>query len=215
MKAQLVIGNYNYSSWSLRAWLVACWSGLEFDERRVALDTGTFADEVRTLSPTGLVPVLHHEGNVVWDSLAISEYLAERFPRAGLWPAEQATRAQARSLAAEMHGGFASLRKQMPMNCRASDRKVHGDAGLRQDIDRITAAWEQSLQRFGGPCLFGSRCIADAMFAPVVFRFATYGVPLPGSLAEYSRHIRGLPELAEWQARACAEKEVIPGEEVG
>ncbi|MBT8422208.1 MAG: glutathione S-transferase N-terminal domain-containing protein, partial [Gammaproteobacteria bacterium] len=160
MKGTLIIGNYNYSSWSLRAWLVARWSGLEFEEQRLALDTDQFPDEVQALSPSGLVPVLHHDEKVVWDSLAIAEYLAERFPQARLWPAAETMRVTARSLSAEMHGGFTSLRSQMPMNCRASGRKVMGDAALARDIQRITLAWSEALRISGGPCLFGARCIA-------------------------------------------------------
>ena len=215
MTSFLVIGNYNYSSWSLRAWLVARWSGLVFEERRVALDTEGFAEEVRDLSPSGLVPVLHHEGNVVWDSLAIAEYLAECFPQAALWPPAKKTRAMARALAAEMHGGFTSLRQQMPMNCRASGRRVAADAALRNDIQRIIRAWSEALAHSGGPCLYGDCCITDAMFAPVLFRFATYGVALPESLSAYSEHMLDMPELRLWHARACEEKEIIQADETG
>lgn len=213
--ATLVIGNYNYSSWSLRAWLVAEWSGLDFAVRQVQLDTDSFATEIHPLSPSGLVPVLHHDDIVIWDSFAIAEYLAERFAQACLWPTDFAERARARALAAEMHSGFASLRRQMPMNCRATGRNVPVDEGLARDCERIQQAWAEALQVSGGPCLFGRRCIADAMFAPVLFRFATYGVEMPEALKRYSEYMLALPELRTWHQRACDEKAVIAADEAG
>lgn len=213
--ATLVIGNYNYSSWSLRAWLMATWSGLAFDVVRLPLDTPEFAAEIPQWSPTHRVPVLHSDGLVIWESLAIGEFLAERFPNSDLWPADIAARARARCLAAEMHSGFAALRSAMPMNCRARGRSVAMAPALAADIRRVKDAWDAALERSGGPCLCGSPGIVDAMYAPVAFRFATYGVQLPATLQRYVGHLQSLPALQLWLERALAEPEVIEAEEVG
>lgn len=213
--ATLVIGNYNYSSWSLRAWLMATWSGLDFEVVRLPLDTQEFAVEIPDWSPTLQVPVLHIDGMVVWESLAIGECLAERFPNSNLWPEEGAARVRARCLAAEMHAGFHALCLAMPMNCRAEGRSVSASPALLADIERIKGAWDEALNRSGGPCLFGAPGIVDAMYAPVTYRFATYGVGLPAALQGYVDYLQSLPALQQWYERALAEPEVIEAEEVG
>jgi len=213
----LLIGNKNYSSWSLRPWLLLRQSGLAFDESRVALDTPGFAATVRAWSPAGHVPVLRHGETHVWDSLAICEYLAEVFPDKKLWPREREARALARAISAEMHSGFQALRSQMPMNVRASGRKVRETPELARDVARVAALWRDCLERKGarGPFLFGEFSIADAMYAPVAFRFATYGVRLEKAEQAYSDGLRQLPAMRAWAEAAARESETLPSEEVG
>ncbi len=213
--ARLIIGNYNYSSWSLRAWLVARASGLKFEVLRLPLDTPEFMRRIPEYSPSRCVPVLHHGGRVIWDSLAIAEYLAEQFPAAALWPADPATRAAARSVSAEMHAGFGALRQCMPMNCRATGRRVLATPALNSDIARIGEIWADALSSHGGQFLYGDFSIADAMYAPVVLRFETYGVEQRPELAAYGRRIIALRWMQEWVANARQEAETIAGEEVG
>ncbi len=212
----LVIGNKNYSSWSLRGWLVVKRTGAPFDEVRVVLDTPTTRAELLRHSPSGRVPVLHDGDVTVWDSLAICEYLAERYPAAGLWPDEQAARARARAVAAEMHAGFASLRDAMPMNCRAQLPGKGRAPGVQDDIDRIAGLWRDCRERFGagGDMLFGDFCAADAMFAPVASRFMTYEVDLDPISRAYVDAVRSLPAMKEWVAAAGAETERIEHEEL-
>lgn len=211
----LVIGNKNYSSWSLRAWLALRESGLEFDERRIPLGTDETRDAVRVYSPAGKVPVLVDGDTVVWDSLAICEYLAERVP--ALWPAEARARARARSIAAEMHSGFPALRQHCTMNCRARDRRVAMTPELSADIDRVVQIWEATRAEFGngGSCLFGAFTIADAFYAPVVFRFLTYGIAVEGEAARYMQSMLARPSVRDWLAAAEAESEVMEAYEVG
>ena len=169
----LVMGNRNYSSWSLRAWILLKHVGLEFAERIVPLDTPDFARDIAALSPTSRVPVLRHRDLVIWDSLAICEYACELSGRG--WPRERAARAVARSACAEMHSGFGTLRSQWPMNARAEGRRTPSDAQRHAEIERIQDLWSECRARFGssGPWLFGEYSVADAMFAPVVLRFRT------------------------------------------
>ena len=169
----LVIGNKNYSSWSLRAWLLLAESAIPFDEIRIPLDTPEFPAAISRYSPAACVPVLLIGDRPVWDSLAIAETLAEQFPDANLWPADAAQRAHARSICAEMHGGFQALRAAMPMNCRAMGRRVALPEKVTRDIDRMFEIWMDCRQRYAGDWLFGEFSIADAMFAPVVLRFRT------------------------------------------
>lgn len=177
----LVIGNRNYSSWSLRGWLMARISGIDFDEIVVPLDTPETQAAIHQHSPSGRVPVLLHDGLVVWESLAIVEYLHELRPAAGLWPASVAARARARAVAAEMHAGFVELRTHMPMDIRASRPGIGMTPEVRADIERITNLWRDCRQHFAGAAsrddgfLFGTISAADAMYAPVVTRFRTYG----------------------------------------
>ncbi len=213
----LLIGNKNYSSWSLRPWLLLKQSGLEFEELRVAFKTPEFAARVREYSPAGKVPALRHGAIAVWDSLAICEYVNETFLELRLWPRAPEERAVARAISAEMHSGFGALRRQMPMNVRASGRRVKSTPELEADIARVTAIWRDARTRNAarGPFLFGDFSIADAMYAPVVFRFATYGVALGPAEAAYVESMRRLPAMAEWAAASAAEVEVEESGEVG
>lgn len=215
MKAQLVIGNKNYSSWSLRPWLAARHAGIEFDEIRVALYTPEGTAQIQQLSPSGKVPVWREGDFAVWDSLAICEYLAERTPT--LWPSDAAARAVARSISAEMHSGFTALRTSMTMNARARNRQVPITAELASDIDRIEAIWSDCRSRFGagGPWLFGAFSIADAMFAPVALRFVPYEVSRPGVVNDYVATLMADPHLQAWIAAAEQESEVLEQFEVG
>lgn len=213
----LVIGNRNYSSWSLRAWLAMRKAGTPFEIRRLALDTPEFRREIARRSPSRRVPVLHHGDCVVWDSLAIAEYANETFAGGTLWPADPYARAQARSASAEMHSGFAALRARMPMNCRARDRRVAGDAALAGDIDRIAALWAGCRREYGaaGPWLFGRWSIADAVYAPVASRFLTYGVGPRGAAGDYLDTALADPDLRSWMQDAQGEEETLATEEVG
>lgn len=207
----LVIGNKNYSSWSLRPWLAMKQAGLEFDEIRIALDTPTSLQEIRQYSPAGKVPILLDNGLTIWDSLAICEYLAEHYPTKHWWPEDKAARAVARSISAEMHSGFQALRQNMPMNCRAFLPGKGMAPGVQADIDRITAIWRDCRQNFGtgGEMLFGDFTIADAMFAPVVSRFTTYDVQLDPTSRAYAETIWALPAMQEWVAAAQTKIEVL------
>ena len=215
MRPQLVIGNKNYSSWSLRPWLAARHAGIEFDEIRVSLFTPEGTAQIRQYSPSLKVPVWREGEFVVWDSLAICEYLAERAP--ALWPADPAARAVARSVSAEMHSGFNALRNGMPMNARARGRRVAVTPEIAADIDRIEAIWTDCRSRFGavGPWLFGAFSIADAMFGPVVLRFVPYGVSRPGVVDDYVATWMADPHLQAWIAAAERETEVIEQDEAG
>ena len=207
----LVIGNKNYSSWSLRPWLVLRQAGIPFEEVRIPLYRPGAEAELAKWSPSGKVPALH-DGNIrVWDSLAICETLAERFPEQGLWPADAAARAAARSVSAEMHAGFGALRERMSMNIRARYPGKGRTPECLADIERILAIWTDCRARFGqgGDFLFGRFGIADAMYAPVVLRFQTYGVALEGAAQAYAGAILALPALRAWVADAEAETERI------
>ena len=198
----LVIGNKNYSSWSLRPWLAMKVLGLDFEEKRIALYGPEAKAEILRHSPAGKVPVLVDGGNTVWDSLAILEYLAERHP--GLWPAERAERARARSLAAEMHSGFAQLRTHMSMNVRRRYPGKGRTPAVLAEIERI----QQIFDAAKGPFLFGAFGAADAMYAPVVLRFRTYAVAMRNR--EYAEAMVALPALREWIEGAERERESIP-----
>lgn len=217
MKPTLIIGNKNYSSWSLRAWLVLAESGIEFDEVRICLDTSRFAAEIGEFSAAGRVPVLLLDKQPIWDTLAIAETLAERWPEKDLWPGDPVARAHARSICAEMHAGFSTLRDAMPMNCRAMGRKVALPDALVADIDRIFDIWTDCHRRYSddGDWLFGRFSVADAMFAPVVLRFRTYGINLPASAAAYPARLLESHALQEWLAAAESETEVLDGDEAG
>lgn len=210
----LVIGNKNYSSWSLRGWLVASHSGLAFNEQQLALQAADFKQQVARFSPAGRVPVLLVGETAIWDSLAIAEYLAELEP--GLWPTSVLERARARAISAEMHSGFQALRQQMPMNVRAVGRTVPSTPALEADIARIVDIWESCRREHlrQGPWLFGRWSIADAMYAPVAARFRTYGVSLPVLAAEYLVTALSDPALLDW-AVAAQEEPTLPSSEVG
>jgi glutathione S-transferase len=206
---RLIVGNMNYSSWSMRAWLPLRHFGLPFEEERVALFESGYKERILAVSPAGKVPVLVDGTVTVWDSLAIGEYLAEKYPTLGLWPGDPAQRAAARSVSAEMHAGFARLRTHMPMNIRGSYPGQGHTADVAADIARIRASWAQCLARSGGPFLFGEFGLADAMYAPVVSRFRTYGVRLDGALEAYADRLWQLPAVQAWCAAALAETEYI------
>ena len=208
----LVIGNKNYSSWSLRPWLLMRQAGLEFDEIRVPLYVAGSKDTLRRYGPSAKVPVLLDGELTVWDSLAIAEYLAERHPERGLWPADVAQRALARSISAEMHSGFAALRSNMGMNCRGFFPGLGRSVEVAADIERIQRMWTDCRQRFGasGPYLFGTFTVADAMYSPVALRFKTYAVQLSTIAQQYANTVLALRALQEWVEAARAETEVIP-----
>lgn len=212
---KLVIANKNYSSWSLRPWLLLRHADIPFEEERVSFLDPEFSARVRRHSPTGKVPVLVDGALVVWDSLAICEYVAERFAQHQLWPSDAAARATARSVCAEMHAGFAALRSQMPMNVSATLPGLGWSETVQKDVERISAMWRGLRARFGadGPFLFGRFSVADAYYAPVVFRFATYRPPLPASAADYVQTMLALPAMRAWGEAAAQENEFVPEDE--
>lgn len=212
MELTLVIGNKNYSSWSLRPWLLMKQAGIPFTERRIALYRGDWQKQVLAHSPSGLVPVLQHGSLKIWDSLAIGEYVAEIFPDQKLWPSETAARAEARAISAEMHSGFQALRQNMFTNIRRRMPTRGRTPEVARDIERISAIWSDCRRRHAadGPFLFGRFSMADAMYAPVAFRFQTYAVPLAVPAAEYLNTLLNLPAMQEWAAAAQAETESIP-----
>jgi glutathione S-transferase len=203
----LVIGNKNYSSWSLRPWLAMKMAGIAFEELVIPLRQDATVAEIARHSPGGKVPALRHGELVVWESIAILEYIAEAFPESRLWPQQREARAVARAVSAEMHAGFAALRTHMPMNIRGSKPGRGRTPEVEKDIRRIVAVWESCRARFGegGPFLFGGFGNADAMYAPVVTRFTTYGVTLDGTARAYADAILALPAMLEWFAAAEAE----------
>lgn len=217
MKTTLVIGNKNYSSWSLRAWLLLREAGIEFEEHRIPLDLPNTKHDIAKFSDAGCVPIMLFDDVAIWDSLAIAETVAERWPEKNLWPDDPTERAHARAISAEMHSGFATLRRCMPMNCRAMGRKVSIPDALGADIDRVIAIWSECHRRYGerGGWLFGDFSIADAMFAPVVMRFRTYGINLPESAGYYPHRLLESDAMQEWLAAAESETEVIEQEEKG
>ena len=219
---QLYIGNKNYSSWSMRPWVLMRQAGIEFDEVMVRFDSfdaqSEFKRTLATLSPTGKVPLLVDDGLAVWDTLAIAEYLAEKFPQLNLWPRDARQRARARSICAEMHSGFAALRSACPMNIEA----VLPDIGalvwrdrpaVRADVERIVQMWRGLLQDHGGPMLFGDFSIADAYYAPVCMRFITYALPLPEDIQAHVQRVRALPGVQAWTSDALAEQDFLDFEE--
>lgn len=201
---QLHIANKNYSSWSLRPWVLMSELGLDFEERLIVFGDAAAWSAYRRLCPSGKVPCLFDGDMHVWDSLSIVEYLAER--HAGVWPRDAHARAFARSAAAEMHSGFAALRKRCSMSCGVRVRLHERDAALEQDLARLTALWRDGLQRFGGPFLAGEHfTAADAFFAPVAFRIQTYGLSLDAQADDYARRLLELPSMRSWYAAALAE----------
>jgi glutathione S-transferase len=208
----LIIGNKNYSSWSLRPWLLMRHAGLRFREVRIPLYTDESKTQIRTYSPSGKVPCLIDGALSIWDSLAICEYVAERHPDLALWPEEVQKRAVARSMSAEMHSGFQHLRSNMSMNCRGHFPGVGRTVEVAGEIERIQRSWAEAREKHGagGPFLFGRFGIVDAMYAPVVLRFRTYAVQLQAACRAYADAIVGLPAMQQWLAEAQAETEVIP-----
>ncbi|MDR0578908.1 MAG: glutathione S-transferase family protein [Candidatus Accumulibacter sp.] len=202
---KLIIGDRNYSSWSLRPWLAAKQAGLPFEEISVPLRQATTKAEILKYSPTGKVPCLIDGDTVVWESLSICEYLAEKAPT--LWPSDVRARAEARSIASEMHSGFAALRQGMPLDVRASLPFSTPSVEVEADVARIVSMWQDCRQRHGqkGPFLFGGFTNADAMYAPVVFRFLTYHVDLPEASRQWVETMAALPAMQEWRQASIAE----------
>ena len=209
---KLAIANRNYSSWSLRAWLVLERTQAPFDVLVIPLRQPDTDAEIRKRSPSGRLPALLDGPLVVWDSLAIAEYVAERFPSAHLWPADAGARATARSVCAEMHGGFTALRQALPMNIRRRRPGGFDAPSVQQDIARMTKVWSDLRHAFGagGPFLFGEYGIADAFFTPVAARFRTYAVPLPPDAAAYRDALLSWPAFRRWEAEAEREPWTIP-----
>jgi glutathione S-transferase len=219
---QLYIGNKNYSSWSMRPWVLMKQAGIPFDEVMLKFDSfqpsSEFKTAVSAVNPVGKVPVLVDGELAVWDSLAIAEYLNESFPHKELWPSDANARARARSVCAEMHAGFGSVRNHFGMNIEArlpevGARVLREQASVRADVARLVAMWTGLLAESGGPMLFGRFSIADAYFAPVVTRFVTYGVPVPAVVSGYMERVLALPGVAEWVRGALAEKNFLQFEE--
>jgi glutathione S-transferase len=212
----LVIGNCNYSSWSLRAWFALRHLDFRFREERLALDTPEFPAQIRRYSAAARVPVLLDGGVEIWDSLSICAWAVERTGR-WAWPEAVDARAHARSAVAEMHSGFAALRAELPMNVRARGRRVVLSAAAAADVERTIGLWCEARTRFAGdgPWLYGSWSLADAFFVPVALRFRTYGIAVPELCWPWLEQLFADPHLAEWCARSEAEPEILPHEEVG
>jgi glutathione S-transferase len=219
---KLYIGNKNYSSWSMRPWVLLRQAGIAFEEVRVRFDSfdagSEFKRTISAVNPTGKVPVLADGDLVVWDTLAIAEYIAETWPDKQLWPADRKARARARSICAEMHSGFTALRSNCPMNIEASlpdtGALIWRDrAGVRADVQRLIDMWSALLQEHGGPMLFGQFTVADAYFVPVCMRLTTYALPVPPHIAAYVQRVRALPGVKAWIDDALAEKDFLDFEE--
>jgi glutathione S-transferase len=217
---KLYIGNKNYSSWSMRPWVLLKQAGIAFEEVMVRFgdqpfDAGSsFKQAVLAVSPGGRVPVLLDEGFAVWDTLAIAEYLAEKFPERQLWPQDAKARARARSVCAEMHSGFGALRSACPMNIEAELSQTgaivwRDQAAVRNDVQRIVTMWTELLEQHQGPLLFGAFSIADAYFAPVCMRLKTYGLPVPAHITAYINRVCALPGVKAWMDEALAEKDFV------
>ena len=203
--ATLTISSKNYSSWSMRGWLLCKLAGIEFEEQVMPLDDPSTRAELLLLSPSFLVPCLTHDGIKVWDTLAIAEYLAEARPNAGLLPTSPAARAHCRAVCGEMHAGFYNLRSALPMNLKAHHPGFKIFAGAQADIERVCTIWRECLKQYGGPYLFGELTMADAMYAPVCTRFLTYDVKLDPVCTAYCRAIMDWPAMAQWLSDALAE----------
>jgi glutathione S-transferase len=222
MSMQLFIGNKNYSSWSMRPWVLLRQAEIPFAEVMLRFDAFTpdskFKTDLARYSPAGRVPVLVDDGFAVWDTLAIAEYLAEKYPDRQLWPVERQARARARSVCAEMHAGFGALRSHFPMNIEAAlpdvgQRVLREQAPVRADVDRLVQMWSELLVAHGGPLLFGEFSIADAFFAPVVKRLVSYAVPVPAAIAAYIERVQALPGVLAWSEGALAEHDFLDFEE--
>ena len=218
---QLIIGNKNYSSWSMRPWVLMKQLGLPFEEHKLRFDFSAqspFRREVARFSPAGKVPVLFDDDFAVWDTLAIIEYLHDKFPGRGVWPADMRQRARARSLAAEMHSGFGALRNHCPMNIEAAMPEVGAriwaeQEGVRKDVQRIELAWAEALNESGGPFLFGEFSAVDAMYAPVCMRLRTYHLPIVPTTHEYIAHVAAAPGVKAWVMDALEERDFIAEDE--
>ena len=206
MTIQLLIGNKNHSSWSLRAWLALRHTGIAFEETVIELYVPGAKEKILAWSPMGKVPTIKDGDLHVWDSLSVLEYLAETFPDKQLWPADKAARAHARSVSAEMHSSFGAIRREMPMDVRATRPGLPMSQDCLADAARIEGIWTDCLKRYGGPFLFGGGfTVADAMYAPIAYRFRTYGHDPKGAAADYMRHMLALPAMQEWEQAALKE----------
>jgi glutathione S-transferase len=215
-KPVLVIANKNYSSWSLRPWMALTMAGIPFDEKMVRFGEPQFGEEIRKISPAGKVPVLAHGKLVIWDSLAILEYLAETFPGKNLWPKSKAARAMARSVSNEIHSGFSSLRNACPMNLRRSPKPVAMSEAAKTDVARIEVLWRDCRKSHGkgGKFLFGKFSIADAMYAPIVSRFETYAIPVANDTRAYMANLTSTRSFQAWKTEALKEPWIVPEDEV-
>ena len=210
---KLIIGNKKYSSWSFRPWIAMRVKEIAFDEELIPFDFPAGNPAIKAATPAGKVPVLVDGDLVVWESLAILEYLADRFPEAGLWPGDIATRARARAMASEMHGGFGGLRSECPMNMARDVRPIEVSDAVRRDVARIEALWSEALAASGGPFLFGDFTIADAMFAPVVNRLEIYALSEHEAVSRYTAAMKALPAWAAWEAAGRAEPWIVEEDE--
>lgn len=210
----LYIGNKNYSSWSFRPWIALEAMGVPFTDKVIPFDFAAGNPQFRDLSPTGKVPVLHHGAVRVWESLAIIEYVAELFPEKGLWPRDAAARAEARAISMEMLSGFRAIRNACPMNIRRKPGVIDLPYGVMDDVARIETIWKDALARSGGPFLFGAFSAADAMYAPVVSRFAAYCLTQDETVLAYMARMKAHPAWQKWQAAAEAEPWIVPEDEV-
>ncbi len=219
---KLYIGNKNYSSWSMRPWVLLRQTGIPFEETKLRFDSfdadSGFKQAIKAVSPTEKAPVLLDDGFAVWDSLAIAEYLADKFPDKQVWPRDARARARARSICAEMHSGFGSLRSHCPMNIEAALPQVGALAwrdkpGVRADVQRLVAMWTELLDAYQGPMLFGDFSNADAYFAPVCIRLKNYALPVPGHITDYMRRVCALAGVKAWIGDALAEKDFREFEE--
>ena len=212
---RLLIGNMNYSSWSMRPWLLLTQLQIPFEEEKLSFNDPDFKTRVLAVSPVGKVPVLMDGDVVIWDSLAITEYLAEKFPERGIWPRDPRARARARSICAEMHAGFGALRDRLPMNCELRLQNVAFERAVASDIARVVASWTDCRDRFGhgGPFLFGAFSAADAYYAPVVRRFLGFDVAVPQVVARYMAAVDALPAMRAWMTAALAEHDYVAMDE--
>ncbi|MFA0085788.1 glutathione S-transferase family protein [Vibrio sp. 10N.261.51.F12] len=211
---KLYIGNQNYSSWSLRAWLIFAQQDVSADIIKLPLFSETFYQTLRPLTPTAKVPLLVDKEVTVWDSLAILEYINERYLHNTCWPQDSATRAKARAVAAEMHSGFMALRNEMPMNCRAI-RNINLSTEAHRDIERIDQLWSEQMKHNPGQWLFGEWSIADAMFAPVALRFMTYQIPLSKAAKQYQNTVLESAAIKQWIGQALTESDIVEEDEAG
>ncbi|MGF6257698.1 glutathione S-transferase family protein [Ensifer sp. LBL] len=210
----LFVGNKNYSSWSMRPWIAMTAAGIAFDEVVIPFDFAAGNPDIRAVSPTGKVPLLRHGDFLVWESLAIIDYVAELFPDAGLWPADRQARARARSYSMEMLSGFRALRGACPMNVRRAKKALDVAEDVRADVARIETIWRQALAQSGGPFLFGAFTAADAMYAPVVNRFDVYDLVADPETLGYMNRVKAHPAFLKWEEAARAEPWVVIEDEV-